>query len=555
MCIRDRYQTAFEQLDTANKKVVSGTACFGMFMQSGLSKGTLKDIWDVVAGRSAELNGHQFIQCMYLIDWVKSRGPGAVVPTVLPAQFPPGDTLSFGGGVGQGGTGWGQGPAAELQRQMPDRAVFVGDGAGLNLTSAGNANAAAYTGTSQFASLSAQEQANLAEQERLAREQEERLAQVEQQRKEIAARQQFYTSALADLRISQSNASRGLVEAEQRLEMERKACEEMEAQYEAAYEAFNEEHARVGPVLKTLEEVEADKASLVAKKAALESAVKNLEDYNPEWEASERGACDALRIEIAELVATHAALEKHTEAMKRRQGSIAGVIDGLKAKIEAEKEEVDALKAAVDGLDVEKRKDGEVLVGLLRQVVPMYTGLYAAARDALVPLPNEVILGSGVLGGKTEGKGVQHAFEYDAAKFGVYDCFADWQVFREDASFRIATAIPVDDRLEVFTSPSVRAIEEEQMEQAEKIEAVENEVENGVENGVENEVENGVENGVENEVENEVENGVENGVENDQEAREPKGEAEDEAPVVADASEATQETSKIDNPVFHDDDV
>ena len=253
-----QYQTAFEQLDTANRRVLSGTACFGMFMQSGLSKGTLKDIWDVVAGRSAELNGHQFIQCMYLIDWVKLRGPGAVVPKALPAQFPPGGTLPFDSGMSLGGTGWGQGPAAELQRQMPERAVFASGGVASNPSnpsnpsSAGKAAVAAYTGAAQFASLSVEEQSNLAEQERLAREQEERLELVEQQRKEIAARQEFYTSALADLRIAQSNSSRGLVEAEQRLEMERKACEEMEAQYEAAYEAFNEQHARVGPVLKTL---------------------------------------------------------------------------------------------------------------------------------------------------------------------------------------------------------------------------------------------------------------------------------------------------------------
>ncbi len=551
------YQTAFEQLDTGNRRMVSGTACFGTFMQSGLSKGALKDIWDVVAGQSAELNGHQFIQCMYLIDWVKARGPGAVVPKALPAQFPPGDALALGGGGEQGGGGWGLGPAAELHRQMPDKAVFVGGV--VNSSGAEHASAAAYTVSPQFASLSAQEQANLAEQERLARQQEERLAHAEQQRKEIAARQQFYTSALADLRISQSKSSRGLVEAEQRLEMERKACEEMEAQYEAAYAAFNEEHARVGPVLKTLEEVETEKASLVAKKAALESAVKNLEDYNPEWEARERGECDLLRIEIAELVSTHAALEKHTEAMKRRQESISGVIGGLKAKIEAEKGEVDALKASVDGLDAEKRKDGEVLVGLLQQVVPMYTRLYAAARDALVPLPNEVILGSGVIGGKTEGKGAQHAFAYDPAKFGVYDCFADWQVFREDASFRIATAIPVDDRLEVFTSPSVRAIEEERMEEAEEAEEAEKAEKSAVVVEDEEEV-------VVKEEAPEERNGDEDGqadvlVREDEAAagKAKMQKVEDAivaevatgAPQATQATQATHATSKIDNPVFH----
>ena len=458
------YQTAFDQLDSGNRQILTGTVCFGAFMQSGLSKGTLKDIWDVVAGNSGELNRHQFVQCMYLIDWVKGSGQGKPVPKQLPPQFPPvADAGGIGGVLGRavaGGPGDIFSGGAALAVPMPGRAVFTSAADAADAPAVAAAQAM-HTANALYPSLSAQEQENLAEQERLANAQAEQLRRAEQQRKEIAERQQFYTSALADLRLSQSKSSRGLVEAEQRLEMERKACAEMEAQYEAAYEEFNDQHARIGPVLKTLEEVEAEKSALVSKKTALESAVKNLEEYSPEWEARERGECEALRVEIAELIVSHAALEKSTEAMKRRRETMLAAIDGLKAKIAAERDEVVALKAAVDELDDEKRKEGEILVGLLQQVVPMYTRLYSAARDALVPLPNEVVLGGKSSGGKSSKATV---YEYDAGRYGAYDT-SDWHVFQDEAEFSVVSAIPADDRMETFMSPSVRAIEEEEEEE------------------------------------------------------------------------------------------
>ena len=447
------YQTAFDQLDGGSRQVLTGAACFGAFMQSGLSKKELKEIWDVVAGNAGELNRHQFVQAMYLIDWVKMSSK--TVPRSLPAQFPP--VASDAGGVGvigraaaRGGDIFSVGGLAAAAA-MPEKAVFTGQQSQQSQQSQH-----AYTAHGVYASLSAGEQENLAEQERLANERAEQLRRAEQQRKEIAERQQFYTSALANLRLSQSKSSRGLVEAEQRLEMEKRAAAEMEAQYEKAYEEFNDQHARIGPVLKELEAVEAEKSALVSKKTALESAVKNLEELDPDWEARERGECEALRVEIAELVARQAALEKSTEAMKRRRGSMIEAIDGLKATIAAEGEGVVALKAAVDGLDDEKRKEADVLIGLLKQLAPLYTTLYGAARDALVPLPAEVVLGAG--GKRSVG------YVYDEGRYGAYDS-SEWHVFEEEAEFSVVTAIRADDRMEAFTSPSVRAIEVTAMEE------------------------------------------------------------------------------------------
>ena len=43
-------------------------------MQWGLPKGTLKDVWGLVAGDEGFLNQHQFVQCLYLMDNAKRVG-------------------------------------------------------------------------------------------------------------------------------------------------------------------------------------------------------------------------------------------------------------------------------------------------------------------------------------------------------------------------------------------------------------------------------------------------------------------------------------------------
>ena len=51
--------------------IVQGGDCFGAFMQWGLPKGTLKDVWATVAGDEGYLSQQQFVQCLYLMDNAK----------------------------------------------------------------------------------------------------------------------------------------------------------------------------------------------------------------------------------------------------------------------------------------------------------------------------------------------------------------------------------------------------------------------------------------------------------------------------------------------------
>jgi len=99
-------------------------------------------------------------------------------------------------------------------------------------------------------------------------------------------------------------------------------------------------------------------------------------------------------------------------------------------------------------------KEGDTIVNLLKRVAPLYTTLYNAARDSLIPLPSEALV-------STTSKATTSAYNYDPLKFGAYK--GDWHVFDEE-DFSIATVIPLDDRLNTFISPSVRKIEGEAKE-------------------------------------------------------------------------------------------
>ena len=59
--------------------MLQGGECFGLFMQSGLPKHVLKDVWAVVAGDEGRLNLAQFLGCMYLLDQAKR---GKVLPLI-----------------------------------------------------------------------------------------------------------------------------------------------------------------------------------------------------------------------------------------------------------------------------------------------------------------------------------------------------------------------------------------------------------------------------------------------------------------------------------------
>ncbi len=72
-----------------SSRPAQGGECFAFFLQSGLGKGVLKDVWAAVAGDEGRLSAPQFLACLYLMDLAR-RGlpPPPRAPPAGPA-FPP----------------------------------------------------------------------------------------------------------------------------------------------------------------------------------------------------------------------------------------------------------------------------------------------------------------------------------------------------------------------------------------------------------------------------------------------------------------------------------
>jgi len=106
---------------------------------------------------------------------------------------------------------------------------------------------------------------------------------------------------------------------------------------------------------------------------------------------------------------------------------------------------------------LQELKDGDKIVTLLKNVAPVYNRLYQAAKDAMVPLPEEA-LASISKPGKVD-------YVYDPSRFGAYT--GQWEIF-DGEDYAVTSALPLDDRLQSFVSKSIRNIEENEEEEIEK---------------------------------------------------------------------------------------
>ena len=443
------YQTAFEQLDGDHDGLVQGVDCFPALMRSGLPKDILKSIWDVVAGDEGHLNNHQFVQCLYLVDCAKM---GIPVPPVLPSgQFPPTQSgLGLHSMVGRSQQHQDIYTSGQLGvAPMLDRAVYM----------PGSIPAVAFQSqvppaptAAQASGLAAAEAARLHEEREEALRQEQQRQRAEEERVAAAARREFYTQALANLRLAQSKVARTLNEAQQRLEMEQREAEGMENQYNSAYEAFSTEHARAAPLLEALKRVEDEKAELAAKMAALQAAVAQLEEYDPEWEKKEQIECDGMRKEITKLTVHHEELQQARAAVLEQRGTLETAIAAVKDAAERAQTSVDALSTEISGLSTESKKNGATVVELLKRLAPLYNDLYTAAKAAMVPLPKEALA--------TIVRPPASAFKYDPLRFGS-TVTSDWDMFT-DEGFTISATVGQDARLVSLTSSSLAKAEEEE---------------------------------------------------------------------------------------------
>ncbi|KAL4435474.1 hypothetical protein ABPG77_006236 [Micractinium sp. CCAP 211/92] len=431
------FQMAFSQLDTDRDGFVQGTDCFGAFMQSGLPKASLKQIWDLVAGNEPRLNRHQFVQALYLIDCAKRGTP---VPTSLPpGSFPPvAGAVSIGGMMGTPSDIYSATlvipdmvPHQTYQAQPLPPQPFASQVPGLP--------------ADRLATLDAADRMRLESEREAALKAEAEQRKAEEERAAAAAKREFFTRALGDLRLTQSKVTRAVVEAQQRCEMERSAADQMEADYSRAYAEFSAKHAQSAPLVQQLKQIQDEKAALAQKLEALRAMVQQLEDFDPEWETREKGECEALNVEIAALTVKKEQLQQQAASTQRKREALAGQVAALKEAAASAEAELASLQEQTEAATAEGGADKEAVVGLLKRVAPLYNRLYDAAKAAMVPLPAEAVATL---------KREASPFRFDELATA---CAADWGTFK-DEGFKIVAALPVDTRLATFAPPSAASL-------------------------------------------------------------------------------------------------
>jgi hypothetical protein len=67
-----------------------GQDCFGAFMAWGLPKEVLREVWALVAGSQGQLDKHQFVSALYLMDSVKKvlQPSGTLSSITRATEFP-----------------------------------------------------------------------------------------------------------------------------------------------------------------------------------------------------------------------------------------------------------------------------------------------------------------------------------------------------------------------------------------------------------------------------------------------------------------------------------
>ncbi len=278
-----RFRQAFAQLDTDRDGFVAGAECFPVFMKSGLDKGVLKSIWDLVAGNEGALNEQQFVMSQHLI---MGSLKGQPLPTSLPQmggsrrpslqqqqqqqESPPPPSMAGPGGAMQQVP-----PPQQQQLQMP--------GALPQVTRMSPPTMAANNGGFQYASsvpappaalamntVSADEQRRLEEAQERARkaEEEKQRAAAEAQQAQQAA--DLYRSAMQELVIFKSRADTELIQLGAQANVQKTELERAKRQYDDLFIQY-------GDLQKAHEEKRQNLAALHAEKQKLAQDIHQLQ--------------------------------------------------------------------------------------------------------------------------------------------------------------------------------------------------------------------------------------------------------------------------------------
>lgn len=384
-----RYQGLFARLDGDRDGYVLGKECFGEFMQWGLPKEVLREVWNLVASGQGQLDVKQFVSCLYLMDSVKK---GARLPETLPTKnFPP-LAAGLGADVTVADILAGQAGSDVFSSQIavappPQHARFVTAAPTRNDSRVPPANddtldALEYSDKQRLV----QERSEAGDLDRSHHEVEAEVATAKQQ-------QAFFQKHLQELTIFKSRTSAALLQAEEWAARERVEATELQQRYDRTYAQAEEQFKGSRTLLADIQAARAKKLELQSRVSGLENDLKEASKLTPSQLRAENG-------QIAELNQAIAQLETKLEIQDMSGAALRSAIAKLEVYSIAsagKAEEADAILMALDrDLTVLKAnvKDGDSdhvweLTRLLAVTTDTYNSLLDQAEACGIPLSAE----------------------------------------------------------------------------------------------------------------------------------------------------------------------
>lgn len=445
-----RYQSMFQQMDNDRDGFVQGGDCFGAFMQWGLPKGTLKDVWAAVAGDEGFLSQQQFVQCLYLMDNAKRGIPPP--PKVPSGPFPP--MASASASTPQAAQRPSAPPPTPTQSSNEPFDVFSQDMAFPTLPGPAEhqpTKAADYQAkvpeidAAGLAGLPAAQRTRLQTERDAALQMDQQLHKNQTSNEANQAKEVFFQKALQDLILFKSKTNAALLQAAERSEKLESEASAMEGQYASAYAGARQTYTQGRARLDAIQAARTRKLEAESKLAGLQKDLAELGTVSGDQVEAEEAQTLQLQQEIATAEGKKAALEMSARAVREEHEDLQKELETVQLSVEAAKADVATaqreLRTLRDKLRGEDRTSVTELQSLLKQTAEVYRSLVQHAKAASVPVPPEAQLGSGGV------KRGPEELQYD--EFAAANA-ADWDDF-QDEGFVVVSALPNDSR---YVSPA-----------------------------------------------------------------------------------------------------
>eukprot|EP00803_Ostreobium_quekettii_P004579 evm.model.scf_431.1 EVM.evm.TU.scf_431.1 scf_431:11385-13403(-) len=379
-------EALFTRLDRDRDGLVQGSECAGEFMNTGVDRGVLKDIWSAVAGNKPYLTSSDFLKCMYMIELTRK---GIPLPKVLPPDPFPLVATAPQPPAGPGGGMPSYGMPADMS--MPPRASFAQPEAQTYMSRLPPVD------ESRLSMLGPEDQARVLGEMKAGVEKDSQLFKAEQELEVGRAKREFYEKALLEIKMFKSRTDVRLLEVQEKARHAVREAEAVEKRYEESRKEAEEGIKKGGSLVQSIHEATERRREKEALLQQLQEEVTELEQTSPDDLRKVEEDVQAVQAAVAALEAKKNSLNAQLEAYRRQQdvlvrrkGDMEMAIAAAEAEVHSAKADVEQLKSKVEASKASD--DAEHIQNLLLSAARVYTTVHTHASKAGIEIPAEARL-------------------------------------------------------------------------------------------------------------------------------------------------------------------